>query len=89
VTAPIGVAVLGSTGTIGDNTLDVVARHPERFRIVALGARRDHGKLLAQCLKFRPDCAALVETDAARLLERNLRAAGLETRVLVGESALD
>jgi 1-deoxy-D-xylulose-5-phosphate reductoisomerase len=89
VTAPIGVAVLGSTGTIGDNTLDVVARHPERFRIVALGARRDHGKLLAQCLKFRPEYAALVEPDAARLLERNLRAAGLETRVLVGESALD
>jgi 1-deoxy-D-xylulose-5-phosphate reductoisomerase len=89
VTAPIGIAVLGSTGTIGDNTLDVVARHPERFRIVALGARRDHEKLLAQCLKFRPACAALVEADAARLLQRNLRAAGLDTRVLVGESALD
>ena len=89
MTAPIGIAVLGSTGTIGDNTLDVVARHPERFRIVALGARRDHEKLLAQCLKFRPACAALVEADAARLLQRNLRAAGLDTRVLVGESALD
>ncbi|NDF86147.1 MAG: 1-deoxy-D-xylulose-5-phosphate reductoisomerase, partial [Gammaproteobacteria bacterium] len=37
---PIGVAVLGSTGTIGDNTLDVISRHPERFRAIALGARR-------------------------------------------------
>jgi len=85
----MGVAVLGSTGTIGDNTLDVVARHPDRFRIVALGARRDHQKLLAQCQRFRPEVAALVEADAAAALERALRAAGLPTRVLVGEGALD
>ena len=85
----MGVAVLGSTGTIGDNTLDVVARHPDRFRIVALGARRDHQKLLAQCQRFRPEVAALVEADAAAALERALRAAWLPTRVLVGEGALD
>jgi 1-deoxy-D-xylulose-5-phosphate reductoisomerase len=85
----MGVAVLGSTGTIGDNTLDVVARHPDRFRIVALGARRDHQKLLAQCERFRPEVAALVEADAAAALERALRAAGLPTRVLAGEGALD
>ena len=89
MTAPIGVAVLGSTGTIGDNTLDVIGRHPERFRVAALGARRSHEKLLAQCRRFRPDCAALVEADAAQALERGLRAAGLPTRVLAGESALD
>ena len=88
-TAPIGVAVLGSTGTIGDNTLDVVARHAERFRIVALGARRDHQKLLTQCLRFRPEVAALVEADAAAELERALRAAALPTRVLAGAAALD
>lgn len=86
---PIGVAVLGSTGTIGDNTLDVIARHPDRFRAVALGARRDHAKLLAQCLQTRPEVAALVEPEAAQALERGLRAAGLPTRVLVGEAALD
>ncbi|MFM8480721.1 MAG: 1-deoxy-D-xylulose-5-phosphate reductoisomerase [Gammaproteobacteria bacterium] len=86
---PIGVAVLGSTGTIGDNTLDVIARHPERFRAIALGARRDHAKLLTQCLQFRPEVAALVDPEAAQALERGLRAAGLPTRVLVGESALD
>ena len=85
----IGVCVLGSTGTIGENTLDVLARHPERFRVVALGARRDHAKLLAQCQRFRPDYAALVEPEAARRLEQGLRAAGVPTRVLVGEGALD
>jgi 1-deoxy-D-xylulose-5-phosphate reductoisomerase len=85
----IGVCVLGSTGTIGENTLDVLARHPERFRVVALGARRDHTKLLAQCQRFRPDYAALVEPEAARSLEQGLRAAGVPTRVLVGEGALD
>jgi len=86
---PIGVAVLGSTGTIGDNTLDVISRHPERFRAIALGARRDHAKLLAQCLQHRPEVAALVEPEAAQTLEHGLRAAGLPTRVLVGEAALD
>ncbi|MFM7396224.1 MAG: 1-deoxy-D-xylulose-5-phosphate reductoisomerase [Gammaproteobacteria bacterium] len=85
----MGIAVLGSTGSIGDSTLDVVARHPDRFKIVALGARRDHEKLLAQCLKFEPECAALVEPEAAHELERALRAAGAKTRVLAGVAALD
>jgi len=89
VSTTIGIAVLGSTGSIGDSTLDVVARHSDRFKIVALGARRDHEKLLTQCLKFAPEYAALVEPEAARALEHALRAAGSKTRVLVGESALD
>jgi len=86
---PIGVTVLGSTGTIGDNTLDVLARHPQRFRVVALGARRDDEKLLEQCRRFRPDYAALVEPEAAQRLERALADEGLATRVLVGMAALD
>ena len=89
MSGPIGVVVLGSTGTIGDNTLDVIGRHPERFRVAALGARRDHEKLLLQCRSFRPEYAALAEPAAAQALERGLRAAGLPTRVLAGESALD
>ena len=89
MSTPVGIAVLGSTGSIGDSTLDVVARHPDRFNIVALGARRDHEKLLAQCLKFEPECAALVEPEAARELEQALRQAGSKTRVLAGEAALD
>lgn len=85
----MGVAILGATGTIGENTLDVIARHPERFRAVALGARRDVGKLLAQCERFRPDYAALAETEAAADLERALRERGLPTRVLAGPGALE
>ncbi len=85
----IGVAVLGSTGTIGDNTLDVLARHPQAFRVVALGARRSVAKLAAQCRQFRPDYAALAEPDAALELERELRAAGLPTRVLAGDAGLE
>jgi 1-deoxy-D-xylulose-5-phosphate reductoisomerase len=85
----MGVAILGATGTIGENTLDVIARHPERFRAVALGARRDVGKLLAQCERFRPDYAALAEPEAAADLERALRERGLPTRVLAGPGALE
>ena len=85
----MGVAILGATGTIGENTLDVIARHPERFRAVALGARRDVGKLLAQCERFRPDYAALAEPQAAADLERALRERGLPTRVLAGPGALE
>ncbi len=50
----IGVAVLGSTGSIGESTLDVLARHPDRFRLVALGANRNVGKLAAQIARYRP-----------------------------------
>jgi len=89
VSTPVGITVLGSTGSIGDSTLDVVARHPDRFKIVALGARHDHEKLLAQCLKFQPECAALVEPEAVRELEHALRQAGSKTCVLAGEAALD
>ena len=87
--ASIGVAVLGSTGTIGDNTLDVIGRHPERFHIVALGAHRNAQKLLEQCLRFRPEHAVLVDAEAALTLERELRAAGLATQVHAGERALE
>ncbi|MCP5328832.1 MAG: 1-deoxy-D-xylulose-5-phosphate reductoisomerase [Steroidobacteraceae bacterium] len=85
----IGVAVLGSTGTIGDSTLDVLARHPADFRVVALGAGRDVGKLADQCRRFRPDYAALADPDRALQLERELRAAGLATRVLAGEQGIE
>ena len=84
----VGVAVLGSTGTIGDNTLDVIRQHPDRFRVVALGAQRNHAKLLQQCQQYRPAFAALAEAEAARELEQGLRAAGLDTEVLVGEAGL-
>jgi 1-deoxy-D-xylulose-5-phosphate reductoisomerase len=83
-----GVAILGSTGSIGRNTLDVCARHPERFQIVALAARSNAERLFEQCVQHRPQVAALVEAGAARELERRLRAAQVPTRVLAGEAAL-
>ncbi len=84
----IGIAVLGSTGSIGDSTLDVIARHPERFRVVALGARRNARKLLEQCRRFRPEFAVLVEPAAASELARELADSGLRTEVLSGAAAL-
>lgn len=85
----IGVAVLGATGSIGASTLDVLRRHPERFRIVALAARRDVARLAEQCLRFRPDYAALTEPLAAAELAKRLAAAGLRTQVLSGDDALE
>ncbi len=85
----IGVSVLGSTGTIGENTLDVVARNPERFRVVALGARRNVVGMLAQCERFRPDYAAMAEPACAAELEALLRTRGIPTRVLAGPEALE
>ncbi len=83
-----GVTVLGSTGSVGISTLDVVARNPGQFRVVALTAHRDHETLLGQCLEHRPLYAVLVDKDAALELERKVVDAGLETRVLAGAEAL-
>lgn len=85
----IGVAVLGATGSIGDSTLDVIARHPQRFAVVALAAHRNVAKLKAQCLQFKPRLAAMADVDAARQLRAELAAAGSHTEVLAGPAALD
>ena len=84
----IGVAVLGSTGSIGESTLDVVARHPDRFRLVAIGARRSAAKLAAQIARYRPAYAALVDETAAAELRGLLGNSAPQTRILVGEGAL-
>jgi len=85
----IGVAVLGSTGSIGQSTLDVLARHPDRFRIVALAANRNVERLVEQCGEFRPDYASLADAERCAELERRLREAGLPTRVLSGPSGIE
>jgi 1-deoxy-D-xylulose-5-phosphate reductoisomerase len=82
------VAVLGATGSIGSSALDVIARHPERFRLGAVAAHRNWKALLDICLRFRPQLAALLDPDAAGLLERELRSRGARTDVASGESAL-
>jgi len=83
-----GLVVLGSTGTIGENTLAVAAAHPQRFRVVALAARGSDELLFAQCERHRPDVVALLDAAAAARLAARLRGAGLPTRVLAGADAL-
>jgi 1-deoxy-D-xylulose-5-phosphate reductoisomerase len=82
------VAVLGSTGSIGVNTLDVLARHPDRYVVAALAASRNHAALREQCLRYRPQVAILQHTDAANALAAELRGAGCTTEVLCGIEAL-
>jgi 1-deoxy-D-xylulose-5-phosphate reductoisomerase len=85
----IGVAVLGSTGSIGESTLDVLRQHRDRFRVVALSAQRNVGLLLTQCREFAPDCVAVADETLAAGLQQQLRAAGLGTEVLAGQGATE
>ena len=85
---PEGVTILGATGSIGQNTLEVLALHPDRYRVVALCARRDDARLLDQCRRFRPDFAVLTEREAAERLRLALRREDLATEVLCGRTAL-
>ena len=82
------LTILGSTGSIGASTLDVVARHPERFRIFALSGHSQTAKLAEQCLAFRPQYAVTANEAQAAELRTHLAAAGCQTEVLHGEQAL-
>ncbi|HED35932.1 MAG TPA: 1-deoxy-D-xylulose-5-phosphate reductoisomerase [Gammaproteobacteria bacterium] len=84
-----GVCVLGSTGTIGVNTLDVISRHPERYRVVALTANQSDDKLYQQCIEFRPEYAVLVDADAAQRLQEKLAREGAPVQVLSGIESLE
>ncbi|MFI4869604.1 MAG: 1-deoxy-D-xylulose-5-phosphate reductoisomerase [Steroidobacterales bacterium] len=84
----IGVAVLGSTGSVGCSTLEVLGLNRERFRVPVLAARSNVELLFAQCARFEPEWAALESPEAARELERRLRAAGSRTRVAAGAGAI-
>jgi len=83
------LTILGSTGSIGASTLDVIRRHPERYRVFALCAHREIERLYQQCLEFRPDYAALGDAASAAALSDRLHSAGLKTRVLCGREALE
>ena len=82
------LVILGSTGSIGTSTLDVVARHPERFEVVGLSAQQRVDELAAQCLQWRPRWAVLPDEARARVLREALRAQGARTQVLSGAAAL-
>jgi 1-deoxy-D-xylulose-5-phosphate reductoisomerase len=83
------ITVLGATGTIGANTLDVIARHSDRFRAYALTAHSKVEPLLRQCQQFRPRYAVMLAPDAAERLEQGLRSLGLDTEVLCGIEAME
>ncbi|MCB1996897.1 MAG: 1-deoxy-D-xylulose-5-phosphate reductoisomerase, partial [Rhodoferax sp.] len=82
------LAILGATGSIGVSTLDVVARHPDRYEVFGLTAQRRVDELLAQCLRFRPRLAVVPDDAAAARLRAGLQAAGVPTEVAVGPGAL-
>jgi 1-deoxy-D-xylulose-5-phosphate reductoisomerase len=82
------VVILGATGSIGESTLDVIARHPDRYRVGALTAHRNAEALLALCRRFRPLLAAMLDEDAARTLRDEVAREGLPTRVLSGPEGL-
>jgi 1-deoxy-D-xylulose-5-phosphate reductoisomerase len=83
------IAVLGSTGSVGANTLDVIARHPGRFEVFALSAAKQVELMLQQCAAFRPEFAVMADEAAGRELARKIKANGLATKVLWGQSALE
>jgi 1-deoxy-D-xylulose-5-phosphate reductoisomerase len=85
----IGIAVLGSTGSIGVSTLDVLRQHRDRFRVVALSAQRNVDSLVTQCQEFEPAYAAIADEKLAAELEQRLKAAGLRCQVLAGAVAVE
>ena len=82
------LTILGSTGSIGESTLDVVSRHPEKFRVFALAGHRQVDKLAAQCKQFRPEYAVVGDVGHAAELEKKLKQEGISTQVLYGSQAL-
>ena len=82
------LTILGSTGSIGESTLDVVSRHPEKFRMFALAGHRQVDKLAAQCKQFRPEYAVVGDAGHAAELEKKLKQEGINTQVLYGAQAL-
>ena len=83
------ITILGSTGSIGTSTLDVLARHPEQFSVYALTAASQVDLMLAQCAKFQPQVAVMAQEGAGRLLAEKVKAEGLPVQVRWGAQALD
>lgn len=85
---PLRVSVLGATGSIGLSTLDVIARHPQRYEVFAISGFSRLTELQALCIRHRPRFAVVPDASAARVLQDALMGAGLDTRVLSGEAGL-
>ena len=82
------LAILGSTGSIGVNTLDVIRAHPERFKVVALTAAKQIQRLAEQCIEFKPAIAVVADPDGAAQLNHLLLEKEISTEVLYGPQAL-
>ncbi len=89
VVPPCGVAILGATGSIGVSTLDVIARHPQRFQVVALTAHSQVDRLFEQCARTGAPHAVVVDGEAGARLRRRLAQSGVRTEVQVGAQALE
>ena len=83
-----GLAILGSSGSIGRSTLNVVALHPQQFNVVVLGAHSSWQTIVEQAQQFKPETVVLIDPQAAALARGALRACGSSTRVESGEAAL-
>jgi 1-deoxy-D-xylulose-5-phosphate reductoisomerase len=83
------ITMPGSTGSVGVNTLDVIGRHPDRFEVFALSAATRVDLMLQQCARFKPPFAVMAGEGAGRELARKIEGAGLATRVLWGQGALE
>jgi len=82
------VTILGSTGSIGVSTLDVLSRHPEQFHVYALTAHSSVETMLEQCQQFRPDVAVMLDENAAERLQAALAKLDIQTQVMAGQDAL-
>jgi len=82
------LTILGATGSIGVSTLDVVARHPDRYRVFALTGQTRVDLLATQCAQFHPEVAVVGSAEAAAQLQALIKRDGLGTEVLFGEQAL-
>ena len=83
-----GITILGSTGSIGINTLDVISRHPESFKVVALTANSQVERLFSQCQQWHPEYAVMADETAATQLAERIKQSNLSTEVLVGVEGL-
>lgn len=83
------IAILGSTGSIGVNTLDVIRAHPERFKVAALTAGKQIDRLAEQCIEFKPAIAVVSEASDAKRLETLLRQKNISTQVMYGPASLE
>lgn len=84
----IGITILGATGTIGLNTLDVISRNPDRYQVIALTAHRDHQRMAELCRTWQPRYAVMADADCAAQLRATLDQTEPEVTVLSGEAAL-